>query len=62
MNWASSFMNKYNYLEIIYGLQDMKKVVIVIICLTFFSVFSVNAFGQTMFLNPSEDSLIDIQN
>ncbi len=40
----------------------MQKVVTVIICLTLFSVFSVNAFGQTMFLNPSEDSLMDIQN
>ena len=40
----------------------MGKVIIIIVCLTLFSVFSVSAFGQTMFLNPSEDSLIEIEN
>ena len=40
----------------------MGKLIIIIVCLTLFSVFSVSAFGQTMFLNPSEDSLIEIEN
>ncbi len=40
----------------------MKKIVMIIIGLTFFSVFSVNAFGQTLYVNPINDKLIEIEN
>jgi hypothetical protein len=55
-------MNKYNYLEIIYGLQGMKKLIVILICVTLFSVFSVNAFAQSLYVNPAEDRLKSIEN
>ena len=40
----------------------MKKLVIFIICLAIFSVFSVNAFAQSVYVNPTEDKLKNIEN
>ena len=40
----------------------MKNLIIAIICLSLFSVFSVNAFGQSLYVNPDEDDLIKIKN
>lgn len=39
----------------------MKNFVICIIGLTLFSIFSVNAFGQLLYVNPDEDELIEIK-
>ena len=40
----------------------MKNLVIAIICLSLVSVFSVSAFGQSLYVNPDEDNLIKIKN
>ena len=39
----------------------MKNLVLVIICLSLFSVFSVSAFAQSLYVNPDEDDLIKIK-
>ena len=40
----------------------MKNLVIIIICLSLVSVFSISAFGQSLYVNPDEDKLIKIKN
>ena len=39
----------------------MRKIIIVIICLTLFSVFSVNAFAQTLHVDVNMDKLTKIK-
>ena len=40
----------------------MKKLAILIVCLAILSVFSVNAFAQSLFVNPADDKLKNIEN
>ena len=39
----------------------MKYLLLIIISVSFASVFSVNAFGQSLYVNPDEDNLIKIK-
>ena len=40
----------------------MKNLVLLIACLSILSVFSINAFGQSLYVDPDEDDLIKIKN
>ncbi len=40
----------------------MKYIILIIISISLISVFSVNAFAQSLYLNPDEDNLIKIKN
>ena len=39
----------------------MKKLIVILICVAFFSVFSINAFAQSLYVNPAEDRLKSIE-
>ena len=40
----------------------MKNLVVLIVCLSVFSIFSVSAFGQSLYVNPNDDNLKNIEN
>ena len=40
----------------------MKYVIFIIVSLGLFSIFSVSAFGQTLYVNPNDDDLVKINN
>jgi len=39
----------------------MKYLILIVISISFASIFSVNAFGQSLYVNPDEDNLIKIK-
>ena len=39
----------------------MKHLILIAIAISLASVFSVNAFGQSLYVNPDEDNLIKIK-